>query len=138
MDLLQQIIEIRDSGGVSGKIHPKLKEGLDRGINPLKCPGVDRLDRRFLRELARHRAAEARDRLHNDSVAVSRGKVSSYETPFVSDAGVYVLGRVKKALEHVHDSTEKPGVVFQEALDLRAGSTLQEAIVQAAHVKRGL
>lgn len=138
MDLLKQILELRDTGGVSGKIHPKLGEGLDRGINPLKCPGGDRLDQRFLRELARHRAADARDRLHNDSVAVSRGKVSKYETPFQSDTCPYVLGRIKRALEHVHDSTPKAGAVFNEAMDLRAGNTMKEAIVQAAHVKRGL
>lgn len=135
MDLLKQILELRDTGSVSGEIHPKLKEGLDRGINPLKCRGGDRLDKRFLRELARHRAAESRERLHNNSIAVSKGIVSSYETPFVSDHGAYVLGRVKKALEHVHDGVPAPGVVYNQALELRAGSTLKEAIVQAGMLK---
>lgn len=113
-------------------------------FNFVKRAGVCRVDLRFplsrkkLGEIARGKIARLkRDVVHNQHVS---GEVLPYETPFQSDTCPYVLGRIKRAQEigEAMSHAPLPGVVFNEALQMRAGSTLQEAIVQAAHVKRGL
>ena len=121
MDLLAQLmqyscIKSQDPGlspgevlaRFEGGIDPRLKEGISRGIDPLKGHGRGRIDRRFLAALSLARNADEKIRVHNACVALGKGKPCDYVTPFQSDANLYVFRRVKEWHDMAHREAEMP------------------------------
>lgn len=117
------------SGAPEHELNPRLLRGLKLGVDPRKIRGkvwVDAVNAAITRAI---NIADS-DRRWNGVISTPHVEC------FPSDNHPYVLQKVREWHEKIQQEEKLPPV--QLSLGLKAGNTMKEAIVQAAHVKRGL
>ena len=110
---------------------PEIKEGILLGVDPVEGHGNGRIDDRFRAAIMIARNKEEKYRVHNNSIALSRGNTSGYETPFRTDPHPYMIEKVRAWHDRMQNpeipkaqkDPENPG--FQAGRDLRSALLAQ-------------
>lgn len=114
---------------MTGDLDPRLIDGVNRGIDPAIGHGQGRVDKRFLSALALSKAQDAKIRVHNRCVALSKGEVCDHKTMYKSDSHLYVFRKVREWHDNIQRDVDQPAA--QTILGLTAGRELKDELIHA-------